>query len=165
MSYQAVSKEAEGRWLPEHKAPANFSKAQWLGENSTHLLRSMLCSEHLQTYMTLLVFLLYQASITVFMSGSVTRFMCRSTFHKVKRHIMKKNLRIAPWTIHLSEVLGNVKCFHVGPDVKFTPFIPAWHTSVEERKRKLWIAHFTNPLLMSCHVSYVMLSFFSYFAI
>lgn len=88
MPYLALPRDAEG---PEHKAPDNISKTEWLAQNSTRLPRITLCSEHLQTQMTPLFFLLYRSSITVFISGSVTRFMCLSTFHKVKRYMIKKS--------------------------------------------------------------------------
>lgn len=87
-SYSASSRVRGGRGLPKQSS-FNCWKALPLEQNSAHLPRGLPYSEHLQTKMILLFFLLYQSSITVFMSWSVTRFMCLPTFHKVRGHMIK----------------------------------------------------------------------------
>lgn len=87
-SYSAFSRDRGGWGLPKHRVPSiaerhcHGSKIQLIFPGDCPVL-------NIQTKMILLLFLLHPSSITVFMSWSVTRFMCLPTFHKVRGHMIK----------------------------------------------------------------------------
>lgn len=87
-SYSAFSRDRGGWGLPKHRVPSiaerhcHGSKIQLIFPGACPVL-------NIQTKMILLFFLLHPSSITVFMSWSVTRFMCLPTFHKVRGHMIK----------------------------------------------------------------------------